>query len=78
MGPGAKDEVMMASEDAAMNAQLNPWTARAMTSISELWARPPASEVSPNRASAATNTRRCPSWSAARPPSIRNPANEMA
>ena len=77
-GPGGNDEVMIASEEAAMNAQLNPWTPRAMTSIVLLVERPPISDVSENSTSAATNTRRCPSASAARPPSIRNPANVIA
>ena len=61
-----------------MNAQLKPWTARATISISCDWAAPPISDATPNSASAATNTRRCPSRSAARPPSIRNPANVIA
>ncbi len=69
---------MIASEDAAMNAQLNPWTPRATTSISLVVERPPMSDVTENRTSAATNTRRWPSASAARPPSIRNPANAIA
>ena len=77
-GPGGNDEVMMASEEAAMNAQLKPCTPRATISIWRLTAAPPTSEVIENRISAATNTRRCPSWSAARPPSIRNPANAIA
>ena len=77
-GPGGNDDVMIASDEAAMNAQLKPWTPRAMTSISLVVERPPTSDVSENRTSAATNTRRCPSWSAARPPSIRNPANVIA
>ena len=77
-GPGGNDEVTIASEDAAMKAQLKPWTARATTSISWVWAAPPASEATPNRSSAETNTRRCPSRSAARPPSIRKLANVIA
>ena len=52
---------MIASEEAAMNAQLKPWTPRATISIWRLTAAPPTSEVIENRISAATNTRRCPS-----------------
>ena len=33
LGPGGKEEVMMASEEAAMKAQLNPCTPRATNSI---------------------------------------------
>src|SRR5437763_2275642 len=69
---------MIASDDAAMNAQLKPWTARAKTSISWVCAAPPASDASPNRISAETKILRCPRRSAARPPSIRKLANVIA
>ncbi len=68
----------MASEEAAMNAQLKPWTPRATNSIVDEAESPPTSEVTENSASAATNTRRWPSWSAARPPNMRKPANAIA
>ena len=60
-GPGGKEEVTMASEEAAMNAQLKPCTPRAAISIWRFTAAPPTSEVIENRTSAATNTRRWPS-----------------
>src|SRR2546421_6059419 len=69
---------MIASEEAAISAQLNPCTARAPTSVQRSGARPPASEASANSNSATVNVRRCPKWSAARPPSIRKPANVIA
>ena len=77
-GPGANDEVMIASEDAAISAQLKPWTPRATISSPLLGASPPASDVIENSTSATTNTRRWPKWSAARPPSIRKLANVIA
>ena len=77
-GPGGNDEVMIASEDAAISAQLKPWTPRAVISSPLLGAKPPASDVIENSTSAATNTRLWPKWSAARPPSIRKLANVIA
>ncbi len=77
-GPGANDEVMIASEHAAIRAPPRPCTARATISISRPGAAPPTSEASPNRSSARTNIRRCPKWSAARPPNIKKPANVIA
>ena len=68
----------MASDDAAMKAQLKPWTPRAMNSHRPDCAAPPTIDVTPNRIRAATNTLRWPSWSAARPPSIRKLANRIA
>jgi hypothetical protein len=59
-GPAGNDEVMIASEQAAISAPPKPCTPRAMISVCLSGARPPASEAAANTASAATNTRRCP------------------
>ncbi len=76
--PGANEEVMIASEQAAISAPPTPCAARAAISVVRSAATPPASEASANTSSAITNIRRCPKWSAARPPSIRKPANVIA
>ena len=52
-----------------------PWTARAPISSPRESASAQASEDSANSAVPARNTRRRPSRSAERPPSIRKPAN---
>src|SRR4051812_39110405 len=72
------DEVMIASDVAAISAPAKPWRARAATSVTWSGAMPPASDASPNRSSEAANVRRWPKKSAARPPSMRNPANVIA
>ena len=77
-GPGGNEAVMIASDVAAINAPARPCTARAATSTIWSGAAPPASEASPNRIKPATSVRRCPKWSATRPPSIRKPANVIA
>jgi hypothetical protein len=74
-GPGLNEEVMIASEHAAISAPPRPCAARAAIRVARSGARPPASEASANTSSARMNMRRCPKWSAARPPSIRKPAN---
>jgi len=66
--------VRIDSDAGAMTAPPRPWTARAAISTPWLSARPPASEATLNSASPATNTRRRPSRSAARPPRSRKPA----
>ena len=76
--PGANEAVMIASEQAAISAPANPCRARAPISTPWFGARPPNSEAAPNRSSANTNVRRCPKWSAARPPRIKKPANVIA
>ena len=77
-GPGANEAVMIASEEAAISAPAKPWRARAPTRTPWLGAAPPNSEATPNSSSAITNVRRCPKWSAARPPRIKKPANVIA
>ncbi len=74
-GPGANEAVMIASVEAAMSAPEKPCSPRATTSTALSGASPPASEVSANRTRPITKIRRCPKWSAARPPSIKKPAN---
>ncbi len=59
-GPGSKDPVMIASEQAAISAPAMPWTARPPISQPWLGAAPPISEVTANSTSAITNVRRCP------------------
>ena len=72
--PSVKVVVRIESEAGAMIAPPSPCTARAAMSTPWLSAMPPASEATANSVSPATNTRRRPSRSAARPPSSRNPA----
>ena len=57
-GPGGNDEVIIASEDAAISAPASPCPARAPTSRPRSGATPPASEASAKSSSAATNIRR--------------------
>ena len=77
-GPAANEDVMIASELAAMSAPPKPWNPRATISVFLSGASPPARDATAKTARAATNTRRCPKWSAARPPSMRKPANVIA
>ena len=57
-GPGANEEVITASDAAAMIAPPRPCSARAPTSISWVCAAPPMSEASANMSSPVTNVRR--------------------
>ena len=59
-GPGGNVEVMIASDEAAMNAHEKPCTPRATISIVVSCAAPPANEAIENRISAETNVRRWP------------------
>ena len=74
LGPGSNEEVMIASEEAAISAPAMPCAARAAISVSRSGATPPASEAAPKKTSAVTNIRRWPQWSAALPASSRKPA----
>ena len=58
----------------AKMAPPNPWAARAAMSHPPLWAKPPRRLQRVKRASPNMKMRRRPNRSAARPPSIRNPA----
>ena len=77
-GPGANEEVITASEQAAIKAPPRPCAARAAIRVVRSFAIPPANEARPNRSRASTNILRCPKWSAARPPSIKKPAKVIA
>ena len=66
---------MIASEEAAMIAPPRPCSARAPISTLRSAAVPPTSDASANTSSPVTNVRRPPKRSAARPLSIRKPAN---
>ena len=72
--PSGKLVVRIESVAGATIAPPSPCAARAATSVSSFWARPPASEARANSASPPANTSRRPSRSAARPPSSRKPA----
>jgi hypothetical protein len=64
-----------ASDAGPANAAPAPCAARAASSHAGDVANPPASDASVNTAAPATNTRRCPKMSPARPPSSNNPPN---
>jgi hypothetical protein len=67
--------MVVTSDSAAgeMIAAPRPWTARAATSHTSDWARPPAREATENSTRPAMKTRRRPSRSARRPPRSRKP-----
>ena len=69
---------MIASDEAAIAAPPRPWIARARISTPLVGASPPLRDASPNNSNAATNVRRCPKMSEARPASIKKPANTIA
>ena len=77
-GPSGKPVVMRDSAAGATMAAPAPCTTRAAISSTGSWASPPARLASENATRPATNMRRRPSRSAARPPRIRRPPNEMA
>jgi hypothetical protein len=72
--PSGSAEVMIASVAGETTAPPKPCSARAPISIERVSASAQASEDMTNRAVPATNTRRRPSRSADRPPSIKKPA----
>ena len=72
--PSVKVVVRIDSDAGAITAPPRPWTARATMSTVRLSANPPARLESANSTRPATNTRRRPRRSAARPPSSRKPA----
>ena len=76
--PSGKLVVMRDSAAGATIAAPAPWMTRAAISSAESWARPPARLASANAMSPITNIRRRPSRSAARPPRMSRPPNEMA
>ena len=73
--PSANEEVMIESVAGESTAPPKPCSARAPISSPRESASAQASDESANSAVPTRNTRRRPSRSAARPPSIRNPAN---
>ena len=73
--PSANEEVMIDSVAGDSTAPLMPCTLRAAISRSRESASAHPSEASANNAVPTRNTRRRPSRSAERPPSIRKPAN---
>ena len=73
--PSANEAVMIDSVAGDSTAPLSPWIARAAISRSRESASAHPSEDSANIAVPTRNTRRRPSRSAERPPSIRKPAN---
>ncbi len=76
-GPSGNDEVMIASEAAAIIAPLRPWKPRATVSIWSFTERPPTNDVTENRPSAATNVLLWPKKSVARPANIKKPAKTI-
>ena len=76
--PSGKPVVMRDSAAGATMAAPAPCTTRAAISSTGSWARPPARLARANAISPMTNMRRRPRRSAARPPRIRRPPNEMA
>src|SRR4029077_1279130 len=77
-GPSGKPVVMRDSAAGATMAAPAPCTTRAAISSMGSWARPPARLARAKATRPTTNMRRRPSRSAARPPRIRRPPNEMA
>ena len=77
-GPSGKVVVISASAVGAIIAPPTPWTARAVSSQACEVAKPPASEAAENSSSPATNIRRRPSRSPARPPSSSSPPKVTA
>ena len=77
-GPSGKPVVMRDSAAGATTAAPAPCTTRAAISSTGSWASPPARLAREKAIRPATNMRRRPSRSAARPPRIRRPPNEMA
>ena len=76
--PSGKPVVMRESAAGATTAAPAPWMTRAAISSAGSLARPPARLASENAIRPAMNMRRLPSRSAARPPRMSNPPNEMA
>jgi hypothetical protein len=72
-GPSAKVVAMMATAAGTVSAAPTPCTARAAMRNPPDGASPQASDMAENSASPATNTRRRPRRSAARPPSSNSP-----
>jgi len=70
----AKVEVSRDSDVGASTAPPSPWAARAAISQLPPWARPPSRLAAVNSTRPTRKTRRRPNRSAARPPSMRNPA----
>ena len=77
-GPSGKLVVMSESAAGATMAAPAPWMTRAAISSTGSWARPPARLARENAIRPAMNIRRRPSRSAARPPRMSRPPNEMA
>ena len=73
--PSAKLAVIIASTAGEAIAPPTPCAARAASSQPADCARPPASEATVNKTMPATNTRRLPRMSPARPPSSNRPPN---
>jgi hypothetical protein len=71
--PWAKLVVIRASAVGAAMAPPTPWSALAASSQPEVVARPPTNEAKVNSRMPATNTRRRPRMSPARPPSSNSP-----